>query len=831
MALNFGIHSNTSTSKNGATTSDMFLTAKEKSYNDNELTKKMIDTVDGLLRPSLSRIEKINEAWHLHGGKWPELDLYLGDGGVVIREEDGNGVNMNMNDFITHHPKINNITNFIHGDIIMQPLIPIVKDFSAHGRKYREEEMLRRLKEYYYEKVYVPQAELVKAQYMQSNNIQDMLTLTPDEQRQVQADLQQRINNAIPRSIIDDLKKVTTPDEKIRQVLLNYDIEAYDLYDVFIRGGEQAVVAYEEYYRIGVNGIKPTIEVLNSKWVTWAGDDTTDYCEDGVMAKYEQYLTPQTFVEKYGREAIKNKDFLKDIGDYFKEIPGVFRSNKGVDRNMFIEEEMDFVDAIGANPSLIQQDWRTLEGQREIARLYSDLSSHYRTGSGIKETYVTFKWTETMNYVQRVENGKVKEYFFSAEYKRDKTKDIKFSQFPISRVYHGTKVADRFYVNVCPVPWQYYGSIYEYKPKLTIAGRKYSKSNGVEQDNTLIGPAIQYQLRYNITASKLEELEKADIGKIMLWDTSMRPNGWSHQEYISMMLRLKNVPYTKYQTGQDKNSRPFYVEDAGSTSKMNEYRENMAFWENEMYKAVGINRDSLGMANQYQSNAMTQSNISGSQKQLLPFHNKRRQLKERVLNYFSNVSMICFLDDKDKQDLLLDDFSRLHLDVNSDDIRGHNTSIFVVDDYGEAQNVERIRGQILSMIQNGTSIKDIISFMKAKSVAEMYEIAEIAEIKSQEQMQEAQQSQQAQMDANNKAMQEMAEFQEQLKTAREDRANQVKLEMAELNSKIMYNAADVDKNNVADSLQSKKLEIASREKIEMAKLEVEREKIRKQTKI
>ena len=135
------------------------------------------------------------------------------------------------------------------------------------------------------------------------------------------------------------------------------------------------------------------------------------------------------------------------------------------------------------------------------------------------------------------------------------------------------------------------------------------------------------------------------------------------------------------------------------------------------------------------------------------------------------------------------------------------------------------------MIQNGTSIKDIISFMKAKSVAEMYEIAEIAEIKSQEQMQEAQQSQQAQMDANNKAMQEMAEFQEQLKTAREDRANQVKLEMAELNSKIMYNAADVDKNNVADSLQSKKLEIASREKIEMAKLEVEREKIRKQTKI
>jgi hypothetical protein len=804
----------------GKTTNDMFLTAKQKASNDFELAKKMIDSVDGTLRNGRVRIDRINECWNLHSGKWPEMEDYLGRDTIVIREKDGSGKTMNLNDYIVHHGKVNNVTQYIMGDIIMQPLIAIVKDFSAFGRKYREDEKLRKAKSYYYENFYAPNAELIRYQYFQEMGITDIMALNPDEQRQVQLDLQKRLKASIPRSVIDDLKKIRTPDEKIRQVLLEYDIKAYDIEEKFQLGGEQAVVAYEEYYKIGRIGVKPTLQVLNSKWVTWAGSENCDYAEDGVMAKYEEFLTPHDFIMKYGRQVIQKKDFLKDVETYFQEIPGYFRDSysKKHGDNLFVEEERDFVDAIGANPGLIKNDWRTLAGQQEIAALYNALSSRHSSGYGIRDVYTVFKWTESMTYVQRKEKddrGKevVKEYFFSADYEKDKTKDILVRKFPVNRVYHGSKISDRFYVGVEPVPWQYFGGVYDFEPKLTICGRRYSKSNGNDEDTTLIGPAIQYQLRYNVTASKLEDLEKSDIGKIMLWNTNMKPTEWSEEEYIAMMLKARNVPYTKHQSGNDGDSKPFYVEDAGSSAQMKEYRDSMDMWEREIYKAMRVNMDSLGQANQYQSNALTQSNIQGSAKQLLPFHNKRRLVKQRVLNYFSNLSMICLLDDHEKQAILFDDFSRMHLIVNADDIRGQGTSLFIVDDYSEAQDVERIRQQILTMLQQGTSIADVIALMRSKSTAAMQEIAEVAELKARDDAKEAQEYRMAEIQANNKFLQDLEAAKQAREDARIERENQVRLQLEDLRNDVMYNAADVDRNNQADSLQKAKEEIKSREKI------------------
>lgn len=818
------------------TVNDMFLTAKEKSANDFALGKEMIDAVDGMLRPSPKRVRRINENWHLHSGTWPEMADYLGEGVTVLDDNDSGGEPMNMNDFIVHHPKLNNVTNYIMGDIITQPLIPIVKDLSAYGRKYREETRLKKLKDYYYQSMYAPQSDMiaqqVRQEYMDKNGVTDPMALNPDEQKQMQMDLQSRLKEQIPRSIIDDLKKIKTPDEKIKQVLLEYDIKAYDIEEKFMLGGEQAVVAYEEYYRIGRRGVKPTMEVLNAKWVSWAGSENCDYSEDGDIANYRQYLTPHAFIAKYGREVIKKKGFMNEIEKYFTDVPGSFRAGIGGRRTenspSFIDGELDFVDMLGENPGLIKHDWRTLVGQQEIAGLYGALSSHHTAGRGIMESYNCFRWTENITYVQREEEGKINEYFFSADYRIDKTKDKMVRKFPISRVYHGTKVADRFYVGYGPVPWQFFGGIQDFEPKLTICGRKYSKSNGTEEDTTLMGPAIQYQLRYNITASKLEDLEKKDIGKITFWNTEMKPAGWDDRMYMEMMMKLGNVPYTDNQTGQSKDTKPAFVIDAGSSSKMDEYRRSMEVWEREMYKQMRVNMDTIGQANQYQSNALTQSNIQGAAKQLLPFHNKRRLVKQRVLNYMCNLSMLCLLEDKEKQDMLLDDFSRLHLEVNAEDIKAHNTPIFIIDDYGEAQNVERIKAEILTMLQGGVSVSDVIDIMDSKSVPVMREIAQISEIKTRELRTEQHQQNMDEINAKNEGLMKAQELIEAKKDARDQRKNQVNLMLGEMNSMVMENAQDIDKNKIPDSLQRTKAEIASKEKLaaEKNKADLEKERIK-----
>lgn len=827
-------------------TRDMFLTARQKSENDFELGKKMIDTVDGMLRNNLDRIELINECWHLHAGKWPELAIRLGKDPVVMKDEAGNKIDLNLDDYITHHPKINNVTAYIMGHIITQPLIPIVKDFSSYGRSYREAKRRQNTRNYYTENLIQPIFELERQKYIQENNIQDPMALNPDEQNQMQLDLQKRMKNAIPRSVIDDMKRIRTPDESLRQTLLNYDIKAYEIEEKFIQGGEQAVVAYEEYYKVGRKGIKPTMDVLNAKWVNWHGSENTDYAEDGVMARYEEYLDVHDFITKYGRKIIDRPGFLNDIKEYFTEIPGYFRDGVriGADdtQDYFMREtELDFVDLIGSNPDLIKNDWRTRAGQQDIAHVYRLLSTHRKIGWGIRDVYTVFKWTELMTYVQRRENGKIKEYIFSSDYDRNPTRDIVVKKYPINRVYHGNKIAERFYIGVEAVPWQFFGGIHNFEPKLTICGRRYSKMNGVDHNRTLISPSIQYQLRYNITASKLEDLEKKDLGPILMFNTSMRPHGWSEPEYTAQLLKQQVVPYTRNQTHNDPNAKdkPISVENTNSGDRK-EYRELMDFWEREMYKACGLNRDTLGMANQYQSNALTQSNIAGSEKQLLPFYNKRRALKERVLNYFSNVSLMCFLEDYEKQELLLDEFAKQHLEVNEDDIRGNLTSIFIVDDFEESENLKIIRGHILSMFQAGMTATEIIDYYRVKSLGEMYDIAEISEIRRKEEEREKQEALMAQIQEENKGLKTAEEIRQMREDLREQRKAQVNLAMAEMESQINYNAVDVDKNKIHDSLQTAREKIIaeekiaredreSRERIEREKRAVEREKNRKIT--
>ena len=800
-------------------TGDMFTTAKEKAANDFELGKKMIDQFDAMLGRSFRspRIRRIIENEHLHAGKWPEMELYLGDDPEVMMDQDGNGASMNLNDFIVHHPKMNNITNFIMGDIITQPLIPVIRDFSAHGRKSREEQRLKKTRDHYYQEFYAKPAEIVRQKYFAEKGNPDPMAMTPDEQKQVEADIQARIKAAIPKSVMDDLKKVKTPDEEIRRVLLEFDIKTLEIEEKFILGGEQAVVSYEEYYKLGRYGVKPIFEQLNTKDVTWIGSPKADYCEDGSVARHEEYVTVHDFIMDHGREAIKQKGFMKDIEKYFTEIPGYPKggaySQNEKDNAFWVETERDFVDAVGNNPGLITKDWRTSEGQQQIAGLYSALGSRFRPGFGIRKSYLTFKWTEEFTYVQRRgENGKIEEFIFSADYNKDKSKDIMCIKYPAVRVYHGYKIAERMYTQIEAVPWQYYGGLMDFQPKLTICGRRYGTTNGTDEDTTLMGPAIQFQLRYNVSASKLQDLETRDRGKTTYWNTAMRPGTFSEPEYIEMQLKLGNVPYQDTGIAANKGKAPVFVIDQSNTSKMEEYRLSMDKWEKEMYAAMRINKDAVGEASPYQSNAQTQSNINGSSKQLLPFYNKRRLLKQRILNYLSNISTLCLIEDDEKQAMLLDDLSRAHIQVNGDDMKAHATAIFVVDDYGEAISTERLKGAVVPLIQN-MPVKDFIDMMKSKSISEMSEVAEMSEMKQKESADDAHNKKMQEIQANNEALQAVEKYKADKKEASELRRDQVDLALGEMDAMTMENAADVDKNKVADSIQRADKDNASKEKM------------------
>lgn len=811
-----------------------FTSNKDKVKNNKQLAKDVLLYYAAGFQPNAERVALINENWHLKEGVWPEMDTILANKDYVMRvvTEDGDtesAMSLSNGANIGHYPKINTITRNLIDTVAAPPLVAIAKDYSMYGRKYREEKTVEAIKEHYYNTLFKPREDAVKSQYLQENNIQDVFSLSPEEQNQVENDLRKRIKEAIPKSMMEDLKKIRTPDEKIKQVLINNDRREYGMDNMLREGAEMAIMSNSEYYKIGKNGNKPTIELLDSKYVTWIGSSSTLYSHKGSMAKHTRYLTPHEVIKKYGREVMSNKKFIAELSGKFDEIPGYsgWNHNHGDSSSgLFVNLEYDFLDMIDRNPNLIQNDWRTQAGQDDIKNVYRLLSQSWQPGYGIREDYVTWKWTEMIKQVIRREaDGTFKEYYLGDWYVFSPEKgDVEIRNFPINKVWHGTVLGNDLIVGLEAVDWVYHKWEDIFDPNLTIVGTNYGKSIGYESTKTIICPAKRYQLSYNIAKSKNEEIEAAETGPISMFNLGMRPQGWSEEDYAKMIFSSKRVPFSTERNSRDVGGAPV-IQTNHSSSEIDRREARLDRIEREMYESVGLNKDAMGQSSQYASNALAQNNIAGANKQMSQLLERRRNLKEQLLDFFCSHSMICLLDDPEKQSVLLDDFSRVHVTVNEEQIRGNVTNVFIVEDYEEAALQKEIRMHVLAMLQNGYSIKDIIAVLKSKSTAEMEEIAEISEMNRQEIEARNNEVAAEQMKIQSDIKMAVEQMKQDMENLRAENKNKANIQMAELNSKTMLYAADVDGDNKSDALTRAEMEIKSREKIEMEKLAVQREKI------
>lgn len=793
----------------------MFLNSDEKE----SLIEDMVDRVDSHLNSHPANSDRITEYWNLHEGIWPEMDDYLNDGIEILGDFDSNLMPSKYKDSISHHGKINNVTNYLLGDIITQPFVYVIKDFSSKGRKERETMKVGKLQEYYKTEVYAKKVELIRSQYFEEIGNPDPMSLSPEEQKQVQADLQKRIKQGIPKEIQENIKKTKSPEELIRAKLLAYDIEAYDIKEKFIDGGEQALIASGEMYRIGKKRNKPFIDVLDRREVTWLGTGKSKFVEDGIMAKHQSYISPHEFIDEFGMELAKNKELFNNVKELFTEIPrGSFHHNsisKGYYHRSEQEKNLDQLatDLIGADPTLITEDWRTFEGQQQIRGLYNSLYNNWVYGHGIKKSYNTFKWTETVKLVYREnESGGLDEFILSGTYIPDPSVDIEVYDYPISRTYEGTIIADKYFMGCGAVDFQYYGNPYDWQPKLRIMGKDYTVKNGRKR-TPILEPAITYQLRYNLSASKLEELERSDKPVKTYWNMDAKPPTWTDEEYMESVANDDNVPFSSEQIDSMKGGQPFYETGGGANPKMQQYAQMMEKWERDLYESLGVNKDTLGRANQYQSNALTQSNIRGSVKQLLPFYNSRREVKQRVINEFNNVSMMCFLDDEEKQHLILNDYLRNYLRINKDHIRSNNAPIFVVDDFGDQEMMPALKQHLLKLFHVGMNANDIIRLYKSKSMQEMEEVADdiTNRIRQENENKSEAERSRAMQELNVKKEWEM--FMQKLQTMSNDRKYEVMKYISDNEASINERAADINQNKIADSLEKVREEIASEEKL------------------
>lgn len=782
---------------------DFFKKVKDNS----QLARDIMDYYDYYTDDVNSDFLRYDENYNLHKGRWPNIE-----------NMHSNSVNFNIGreniilggGKIRHWPILNRATEYLAGEIILRPFIPLIRDYSSRARNFRERKRLEVVVDYLKEKFVNPKLEEITSQVMSGVNQEQYLQMPIEQKQQLQADIQRKAAEQSPEEIMAYLEKIRTPDEQLFSQIFDAAMAEVSLKDKFDLGGEHAIVTGEEYYRVTTRNMEPVVDVLKPKYLDWSGSDSVTNVEDGEFARYTDYLTLQDIVGKYGLDL--KISTIKDVIDWHSGIPGNY-SNKGI-------ESIDHAVArfLADNPHIDDNiDPRTLEGQQDLRDVYKLAGYLRRNGFGIKETYITWRWSRPIKLVTREVNGKRETFIQDEHYKINKFKgDLNVEKRLIEQTWHGVKLGenDDVYLNVEPLPFQYDNIRNPFKPKLSIYGTKYNTVHNEVKNSSFVDQAKPWQYKYNVLMKRKEEFEATDIGKVVFGSMNLKPDSYTWGEWYKSIFVGKFAPISSHFEGLNQmDKKPFYVEDLSNVRDIQAFIQQLEYVEQKIYSSMSFNPAKFGQIGQYSNTTTTRAALQGADKQLIKFHDTHRKVKQAVSRALLNAALYAYRDNEYKKDIILDDFTRAHFEKNIDNLNSSEYEISVVDDFQQSEKLEQMRQLALTMLQNGGKARDIAAIVNANSMGEIEDILEESD-KNKEKQEELQfRRQQELIKQQQQLEQRKIQLQQQFESMENERERQAKLQMAELSAQTMERSNDINENMISDSLEKAMMEIASKERI------------------
>ena len=812
-------------------------TFKQKAKSEFKLAKEMMDFYDMYYGIDDERIAKFTENFNLHSGRWPELEKMTTGSTFSVGNE-----NFYLDSGkLVHLPVIDTVTKNIVADIIGTPLTPTVKDKSAKGRTYRDRVTIEKLQNYFSEKYIQPKIAELQAKYLAQLGISDQGMLPPEEIQKMQQTVDSQLQKETPEEIMEIFDKTRTPEEIIAQIVLDDAMESQDIKNKTDIGGEYAVVVGEEYYKLGIRRGEPFMEPLNPKYVTWVGSEHVENSEDGIMAKFEDYITPEDVIQKYGDKLVKAN--IKTLEKYFTTIPGYSGKNVTEDKSgrQYLDTfSADMAVRVGKDPYLSTLNFDTSEGQEALKNLYKSVSHVSREGYGIRECYITWKWQRPMKEIKRVVDGVKKTIIRDSHYEFNPlVGDVEEREIIVPQVWHGTILGnpgDAFYVGVEPVPYQYNNPDNPFDVKLTIYGGKYNTFQNNAKNVSFVDLGKPWNFKLNLKAKKMEEEEANNLGTLLHTTAASKPVGWSWTEWYTSIRKSKVIVSSSHFEGANQNDLNAIraislsnIQDQVNDIKM------MEFWEDRVFSAMYYNKAKLGQLGQYTTNVNAQIASTGAEKQMARFHNRHRIIVLRALTIFLNNAIIAYRENDLKKSILFDDFSKAYIENILDPFPIGQMSLYLTNDFEEKSKVEQLRNLALSMLQNGGSIVDIAQIYSVNSISGIQDILERSERKRQKEAELNHQREIQKIQEQQKANEALANQKYQMEATEKEKDRLNKVDLATIGAQQMANANDINKDGINDALdrdiinkEIKRQQIETDKELAKEKLKLEKERIKQE---
>ncbi|MBQ3950043.1 MAG: hypothetical protein II661_06170 [Bacteroidales bacterium] len=639
--------------------------------------------------------------------------------------------------------------------------------------------------------------------------------------------------------------------------LMNHYKREQNFKQIFNDGFIDACICGREVYQIGIVGGEPVLTKLNPIKLRFYGNGSSDKIEDSDLIVYEDYWSRGRVIDTfYDKLSVKD---VKRISDEYSFYNG--DGPLGAAGNVNEAAQFGGGTFVGENGILIDAATEGFGGVfDELSELPGGIGSDllpYDLNGNVRVIQV---WWKSRRKILRVESfdpvtGDKNFDFYPETYIPNEAAGEKAEPFWINQMWQGTKIGNDIYVDIRPCLVQHNSMSNPSRCHAGIIGTIYNVNESGPY--SLVDMMKPYNYLYDAVHAKLVDLIATNWGKLLRLDLAMKPKDWEVDKWIWFARVNKTLIEDSFNEGSygsaagklagGLNNASKGVVDADWGQSIQNYMNLLQWVIDSMSNLVGINR-------QREGNTYSRETVGGIERAVLQssyitdwLFMKHEDTKRRVFDCFIEDAKASMHGGSKKFEYITSDGSRKIMEIRGDE--------FSECDYGciadNSQDIQKLESNLdnlahAGMQANKLNLSSIMRLYTSASLSDKIRIIEKSEkeaIQQQaEQFQQQQQLEQQKIQAELQAKQ----LEMQQKDMLNQRDNQTKIEVANINAQAEYlrlgiyedenneelrrEEMQIDKDKVAAEIKKldeefkfKREELKQKKEIELKKIEAQKQ--------
>ena len=730
-----------------------------------------------------SRFKK-KRNYDLYNGKFDKSDL------EYVTDPLGLGGGLELPATLQYYDVVSPIFNLLFGEEAKRAFSVIVRSINEDAISSKEEEKKGAVVGLFQQMMQASMQAFTEGKEASS----------PEEQQQLLQQAKQNIPEELKR--IEKYFNYDFQDmnESTANKLLNYLEREQKLKIKFSKGWEDALIAGEEIYCVEEISNEPTVRNVNPLEFYCLLPHNEDYVDKADIIVEDTFMSVNTVLD-----------------NFYEEL-----SPSQIDK---LEKEQGNRGSVDSKSILNYPTEQRLHIEQKESSDEGSLFNYYDQDGNIRVTKVVWK---SMRKVGKLtyfdELGLEQETIVDETYKADASIGESIVYMWISEYWEGTKIGEDTYLNIRVRPQQFRHMDNLSTCSSGYIGTIYNSNNA--QSVSLMDRLVPWIYMYITLWYRLELAIAANQGKIALIDLSLVPDGWDIEKWMYYAQSMKFGFVDSFNEGKKGQSTGKLAGNISTQNKVidmetgnhiQQHIQLLEFTEQKIGNLAGVTPQRMGAVSSSELVGNVERAVVQSSHITEKWYEVHNQTKVRVMECLLNVAKDTYRGESKRFQYMTDEFANVFFKLNGDQFANSEYGLFLSNSAKDNMAIEALKQLTHAALQNDKmTLSDVVQIYNASSLADLRQNLKTSEAEYEERQQKLQQQQQEMQMQQLQMQQQISDQKESREDARNFEDNKTKVEVALINAESKAMDRDANNNGIRDD-------------IDLAKLQLEREKMGQKT--